>query len=148
LWLLLRLGGVGARSRRCAGGMRALAEPAGWPASLPPLVSRATTPAELAAELSAGIQQVRRATRWMARPPADPSSFDVLHERVCQVYLADKVFDTWWEAVNWAGETFHAFRIEHKMDATAVALLLTQGRMAARTIVRAILGLPIQFFFK
>ena len=34
------------------------------------------------------------------------------------------------------------------MDASAVALFLTQGRMAARTIQRAILGLPIMFFFK
>jgi len=148
LWLLTRLGGVGARSRRGAGGLRALSEPDGWPASLPPLVSGARTPAELAIELSTGIQRVRRAARWMARPPADPSSYDVLHERVCQLYLADKVFDTWWEAVNWAGETFRAFRVEHKLDATAIALLLTQGRMAARTVVRAILGLPITFFFK
>ena len=62
--------------------------------------------------------------------------------------MVDKTFPTWWEAVNWAGETFRAFRIEHKMDAAAVALLLTQGRMAARTIQRAILGLPIVFFFK
>ena len=128
--------------------MRALAEPEGWPARLPPLVSGATTPAELALELGQGLKRVRQAARWQARPPADPSSYDILHERVCQLYLADKTFDTWWEAVNWAGEMFQAFRVEHKMDATAVALLLTQGRMAARTIVRAILGLPITFFFK
>jgi hypothetical protein len=115
---------------------------------LPPLVSRATTPAEVAGELSEGIKRLRQAARWMARPPADPSSYDVLHPRVCQLYLADKMFDTWWEAVNWAGETFRAFRVEHKLDANAIALLLTQGRMAARTVVRAILGLPIQFFFK
>ena len=91
---------------------------------------------------------MRQAARWQARPPADPSSYDILHERVCQLYLTDKTFDSWWEAVNWAGETFRAFRIEHKLDATGVALLLTQGRMAARTIQRAILGLPIMFFFK
>ena len=49
LWLLVRLGGVGARTRRGAGGMRAVIEPEGWPARLPALVSRATTPADLAA---------------------------------------------------------------------------------------------------
>ena len=62
--------------------------------------------------------------------------------------MVDKTFPSWWEAVNWAGETFRAFRIEHKLDATGVAALLTQGRLAVRTIQRAILGLPITFFFK
>ena len=111
--------------------MRTVAEPEGWPTSLPPLVSVATSPAEAAAELSAGVQRVRQAAGWQARPPADPSSYDILHERVCQLYVADKTFPSWWEAVNWAGETFRAFRIEHKLDASGVAALLTQGRMAA-----------------
>jgi CRISPR-associated protein Cmr1 len=148
LWLFVRLGGVGARSRRGGGGLRAIAEPEGWPARLPPLVSRATSPAELATELGEGLRRLRQAARWQARPPADPSSYDILHERVCQLYLADKTFDTWREAANWGGELFQAFRVEHKLDATAIAMLLTQGRMAARTVVRAIFGLPIMFFFK
>jgi hypothetical protein len=148
LWLLVRLGGVGARGRRAGGGLRALAEAEGWPARLPPLVSRATSPAELAAELSEGLKRLRQVARWQARPPSEPSSYDILHERVCQLYVASQTFDTWWEAANWAGELFHAFRVEHKLDATAIALLLTQGRMAARTVVRVLLGLPIVFFFK
>ena len=105
LWLLLRLGGVGARVRRGGGGMRAVVEPEGWPNGLPALVSGATTPAELAAELSEGIRRVRQAAGWQARPLADPSSYDILHERVCELYLADITFPSWWEAVNWAGET-------------------------------------------
>ncbi len=148
LWLLVRLGGVGARVRRCAGSMRALADPEGWPSSLPGLVSKAATPTELAAELSSGVKRIRQAAGWAAKTPSDPSLYDILHERISQFYLADKTFPTWWEAANWAGETFRAFRIEHKMDASAVALFLTQGRMAARTIQRAVLGLPIMFFFK
>ena len=128
--------------------MCAVAEPAGWPERLPSLVSTARTPAELAAELSAGLERVRQAAEWSARPPTDPSSYDILHERVCQLYLADTTFPSWWDAVNWAGEHFRAFRIEHKLDASGVAALLVQGRMAARTIQRAILGLPITFFFK
>jgi len=105
-------------------------------------------PAGLAAELSEGVRRVRQAAGWTARPPADPSSYDILHERVCELYIADVTFPSWWEAVNWAGETFRAFRIEHKMDASGVAALLTQGRLAVRTIQRAALGLPIAFFFK
>ena len=148
LWLMVRLGGLGARTRRGAGGMSAVGDPAGWPDCLPSLVSTATTPAELVAELSHGVERVRRATGWNGRPPADPSSFDVLHERVCQLHVADITFPSWWEALNWSGEQFKAFRIEQKLDATGVAALLVQGRMAARTIQRAILGLPITFFFK
>ncbi len=148
LWLLVRLGGAGARSRRGAGTMCAVAEPAGWPERLPSLISKATTPAELAAELGAGLERVRQTAGWSARPPTDPSSYDILHERVCQFYLADTTFPTWWEAVNWAGEQFHVFRVEHRLDASGVAALLVQGRLAARTIQRAILGLPITFFFK
>ncbi|MEA2499990.1 MAG: CRISPR-associated protein Cmr1 [Actinomycetota bacterium] len=148
LWLLLRLGGVGARVRRGAGGMRAVAEPEGWPTNLPALASDATTPAELALDLSEGIKRVRQAAGWQAQPPADPSSYDILHERVCELYLADITFPSWWEAVNWAGEKFRAFRIEVKLDASGVAALLTQGRLTVRTIQRAMLGLPITFFFK
>ena len=80
LWLLVRLGGVGARMRRGAGGMSAVADPTGWPDCLPPLVSTARTPAELAAELSAGLERVRQAAGWSTRPPTDPSSYDILHD--------------------------------------------------------------------
>ncbi|MGC8643854.1 MAG: type III-B CRISPR module RAMP protein Cmr1 [Isosphaeraceae bacterium] len=148
LWLMVRLGGVGARSRRGGGGTMAVANPADWPEQLPPLLSTARAPAELAEELSRGLQQVRQVFGWPARPPADPSSYDVLHERVCQLYLTDLTFPSWWEALNWAGEQFHMFRVEHKLDATGVAALLLQGRMAANTIKRAVFGLPINFFFK
>ena len=148
LWLMLRLGGVGARTRRGAGGIRAIAEPEGWPAGLPPLASRATTPDELATELGAGLKTLRQVAGWEGRPPVDPSSFDVLHERVCELYVLGSTFPSWWEALNWGGETFRAFRIEHKLDASGVAALLTQGRLTARTIQRAALGLPIMFFFK
>jgi CRISPR-associated protein Cmr1 len=148
LWLLVRLGGLGARARRGAGGVRAVGDPAGWPDSLPSLASAATTPAELARELSNGIEQVRQATGWSGIPPGDGASFDILHGRVCQLHVADITFPSWWEALNWAGEQFRNYRIAYKLDATGVAALLTQGRMAAETIQRAILGLPITFFFK
>src|SRR5262249_13868955 len=50
--------------------------------------------------------------------------------------------------LNWAGELFLAFRRDQRDDATGVAGLLTRGRLAVKTIARAVLGLPIQFFFK
>lgn len=147
LWRLVRLGGIGARARRGGGGVSVAADPDGWPKCLPSLVSAAKTPAELAAELGDGIERVRQAAGWSANPPGDLSAFDVLHERVCELHLADVTFPTWWEALNWAGEQFKAYRIEQKLDATGAAALLIHGKMAAQTIQRAILGLPIAFFF-
>lgn len=148
LWLLFRLGGVGGRTRRTAGGMRASAEPEGWPTSLPPLVSQATTPAELAVELGRGIHQVRRLVPWPEQPMNDIASYDLLHPRVCQLYLTDKTFPTWWEAVNWSGEVFRAFRIAHKLDASGIAALLLKGKFLLKNIQRAVLGLPLVFYFK
>jgi CRISPR-associated protein Cmr1 len=148
LWLMVRLGGTGGRGRRGAGTMRALANPPDWPAGLPPLVSKADSVAELAAELSAGVRQVRAFTGWQGPEPAMPSSFDILHDRCCTLYLVDRTFPTWWEAINWVGERFLAFRTSYKDDATGIAGLLTRGRLAATTIARAILGLPLSFFFK
>jgi len=148
LWLLLRLGAVGCRARRGGGGLRVVAPPAGWPAFLPSLVSSATTPAELAAELAAGLRQLRQLLGWQGPAPVEPSSFDLLHEKVFQLYLLDKTFPSWWEALAWVGEKYHAFRVDQREDASGIAGLLTRGRLAVRTIVRAVFGLPIPFFFK
>ena len=100
LWLLLRLGGVGARARRGAGGMRAVAAPEGWPDTLPPLVSAATTPGAWAAELGDGIRRLRRFARWQGPAPAERSSFDLLHENACQLSVVDRTFESWSEALN------------------------------------------------
>jgi hypothetical protein len=148
LWLALRLGGVGARVRRAGGGLRAVTQPANWPASLPSLVSTATIPAEYARELSLGLIQVRQTARWPVRPVATPSAWDMLHPSVCQLVVLDKTFPTWWEALAWTGEQFQAFRKTVGEDASALAGLLERGKLLARTIQRAIFGLPLVFTFK
>ncbi len=147
-WLLLRLGGAGARARRTGGGMRVVGTPEGWPQRLPPPVSTATTTGGLAEELAQGIDRIRSLTGWQSGPPPDTASFNTLHPSVCQLYLIDRTFPGWWEAVDWAGQLFAAFRRECVEDASGVAALLTRGRTAIRTVRRAVLGLPIVFFFK
>jgi len=111
-------------------------------------VSQAATPAALAAELSAGIRQIRQVAAWPEQPLPAVSSYDILHPRVCQLYLMERAFASWQEAANWVGEKFRAFRIEHKLDASGIAALLQQGKTVVKTIQRAVLGLPIVFFFK
>jgi CRISPR/Cas system CMR-associated protein Cmr1 (group 7 of RAMP superfamily) len=147
-WLLLRLGGVGARGRRGGGSIQAQRDPPGWPESLPSLVCQAQTPAALATELSAGLQQLRRVTGWQTAASPTVSSFDILHPAVSQLVVLDRTFPSWWEALDWVGQRFQTFRHDQKEDAGAIAGLLTQGRLLVRTIQRAVLGLPIPFFFK
>ncbi len=147
-WLLLRLGGVGARARRGGGCMQARRDPPGWPENLPSLVCQAQTAAALAIELSAGLQQLRRVTGWQTAASPTVSSFDILHPAVSQLVVLDRTFPSWWEALDWVGQRFQTFRHDQKEDAGAIAALLTQGRLLVRTIQRAVLGLPIPFFFK
>ncbi|MFO7901714.1 MAG: type III-B CRISPR module RAMP protein Cmr1 [Planctomycetota bacterium] len=148
LWLLLRLGGAGARQRRCAGGMQATASPAGWPANLPSPVIQASTPGELAGELSEGLRSIRGGLTWPEKTPSAPSSYDILHPNACRILVVDQVFPTWWEATEWVGRQLQEFRRSHRGDASAIAELLTRGRITATAIQRAVLGLPLVFFFK
>jgi CRISPR-associated protein Cmr1 len=148
VWLLLRLGGVGARVRRGGGILRSADPPTGWPESVPSPVSRAATPDQLAAELADGLNAIRRSVPWQTSAPATLSSFDILHPEVCQVFVADRTFPTWWEALDWSGRQLQEFRRSHVGDAGAIAELLTRGRMTVQRIQRAVLGLPLMFFFK
>ena len=70
-------------------------------------------------ELTEGIQRMRQVAGWQVRPPGEPSSYDILHERVCELYLVDNTFASWWEAVL-GRRDLPGFRIEHKLDATGV----------------------------
>jgi CRISPR-associated protein Cmr1 len=148
LWLLLRLGGVGARGRRGGGVLRATEQPVGWPGSVPSPVSRAAEPDQLAAELADGLKAIRQSVPWETSAPATVSSFDVLHPDFSQIFVADRTFPTWWEALDWSGRQLQEFRRSHVSDAGAIAELLTRGRLTVRRIRRAILGLPMVFFFK
>jgi hypothetical protein len=148
LWLLLRMGGVGARVRRGAGSLRALEPPSGWPDAVPSPLTAADNAGDLAVELAEGLGRLRALLPWPTVVPDGPSGYDWLHPDVCQIFVVNESFANWWEAIDWVGRQFVEFRRSHVNDAGAVAQLLTQGRMAAKTIHRAILGLPIVFFFK
>lgn len=148
LWLLLRLGGGGARARRGAGGLQATRTPPEWPADVPSPEIQASTPHELAGELSEGLRAILGNLIWPLASPTVPSGYDILHPDACRILVVDQVFPTWWEATDWVGRHLQEFRRSHRGDASAVAELLTYGRTAATTIERAVLGLPLVFFFK
>ena len=148
LWLALRLDGFGYRSRRAAGCLRCLATPDGWPTSLPSPASQAGSTAELAAELAQGIDAIRRFPGW---DPVDtlptPTSFDILHPDALQLFVLDRVYPTWWEALDAVGQNFKAFRLRYPNDYQGIRAILTRQRAALRTVFRSIFGLPLAFFY-
>jgi hypothetical protein len=44
-----------------------------------------------------------------------------LHPDVSQVFVADRTFPTWWEALDWSGRLLREFRRSHVGDAGAIA---------------------------
>ena len=146
----IRLGGVRrVGPPRRPGGIRAVAEPEGWPEALPPLVSKATTTAELAGELGEGIRRIRLAAGWnsasrrrpvVLRYPARASLPALPDRHHLSIVVGGRQLGR--RAVPGVPHRTQAGR--HRQ----VAALLLQGRMTVRTIQRAILGLPITFFFK
>ncbi len=148
LWLMARLGSPGKRGRRGAGALQLLSHPGGWPEGLPPPVSAATAPSLLAEELARDLSALRRfsGVEPVARLPA-PSSFDVLHPDTFSLFVMDRAFPSWWEALDAVGHGFQAFRAREPADYATVKATLTGGRAALQTVKRAIFGLPLPFFF-
>lgn len=149
LWLLLRLGGLGARSRRGAGSLRATNNPAGWPEGLPALSVLATSPTALKTELESGLRDLRKATGL----PADgrvhtPSAFDVLHSDTCEVQVLDKTWHTWQEALETVGAAFQGFRNRYQPDYINVKDVVGGRSQRLEPVQRAAFGLPIVFYFR
>jgi CRISPR-associated protein Cmr1 len=147
-WLLARLGGVGARTRRGAGGFQITTHPPDWPPGLPSPVVGATTPANLANELSDELTEIRQFIGWEAVPAlATPSTFNLLHPDTCELYVLDRSFSNWWGALDVVGAAFKDFRTRQPDDYHGIKAILTRGRVILPTVKRAIFGLPLGFFF-
>jgi CRISPR-associated protein Cmr1 len=147
-WLTIHMGGVGRRVRRGGGNLRFDAELPGWPDPLPAPLLGATTPQAFADDLASALTRLRRAFGWI--PVEDITAlpaFNLLHPNVCNCYVLDRIYATWHEALNEIGEVFQAFRRRQPEDYEAVKGLLTQRSRMAAGLKRAILGLPIGFFF-
>ncbi len=132
LWLLTHLGGLGSRSRRGAGNLQVKQVQGANAEGLPSLVVEAQTPEGLCKELSQGLSQLRQwaVKKFQESSTANvnnPSLFDVLHPQVCNVWVVNKEFNDWQEALNQFGETMRRFRRSQDY------------------IQRAVFGLPIVF---
>jgi len=111
LWLTVRLGGLGSRSRRTLGSLVAREEPAqGFDPPLPPFVSSASGPAALAAELEAGIRTLCSSVGDNGEKPCH--GFNVLHKDRCSVWVVagNQPWPTWEGAAEKMGAALRALR--------------------------------------
>lgn len=161
LWLLTAFGGLGARTRRGTGclAVESVEGEENWPQKLPKL-SRLTTcqtPAELRNVLLDGLKEIRthpdiRKEGYLdGDPPATPnpavSPFTVLHPDYLQLYVWDKTWGEWGQAMDDLGRSFGTFRRENGgTDGKQIANFITSGTPPT-TLTRPTLGLPLPFFF-
>lgn len=105
-WLLTHLGGLGTRSRRCAGSLQVLQ---GASPNLPNFAVTAQNAVELQGLLESGLRQIRTFIGTSHAPSLD---FDVLHPDVCRVWVltGDTQWETWKEAVDAMGSRMQTFR--------------------------------------
>ncbi|MCS6907441.1 MAG: type III-B CRISPR module RAMP protein Cmr1, partial [Anaerolineales bacterium] len=103
LWLWLHLGGLGSRARRAGGNLQVMDVEGDFPllGNLPLKIS-AKTPQELATELEVGITQCRKLLSESYFPDAvsRPSAYDILHPDVCKLWVCEKTYKSWQEAVD------------------------------------------------
>jgi len=146
LWLLTHLGGLGARSRRGAGSLQ-VTQVQGDVAdsALPSLEVRAKTPGELQEELQKGLRQLRNSI-GTSTFISSPSTFDVLHPSVCKIWVMDRQFTSWEEALDTIGQRMQQFRNRRPPDYQNVKNAV-QGQPLMQSVKRAAFGLPIVFFF-
>jgi CRISPR-associated protein Cmr1 len=147
LWLLTHLGGLGARSRRGAGSLQVTRVQGNAPnLALPYLEIRASTPKQLQTELQEGLSKLRKSTGGTASVGC-PSRFDVLHPDVCKVWVVDKEFSSWEEALDAIGQRMQQFRSRRAPDYQNVKNAV-QGKHLTQPIERAAFGLPIVFYYR
>lgn len=150
LWLWSHLGGLGSRARRAGGNLQIIkAEGSISLSQNLPLVISAKTPQEFESQLRSGINYCRKwlAQRYQKGKVSCPSSFDILDPSVCRIWVVNKTYQTWKEAVNEFGSIYQSFRSRRQPDYQTVKDALKSGKALSPPVERAAFGLPIQFYY-
>lgn len=111
LWLCIRLGGLGTRSRRTLGSLSAIAQSSVvLPKVLPSFVSQAKTPVDFANELQEGLNLLKSGIGPLNNPA---KQFCTLGNDTCRIaVVADrKPWQTWQSAAEKLGNELKTFRI-------------------------------------
>jgi len=161
MWLLINLGGVGARSSRGAGSLHCeKANQRGIHLDFPLLGVIASNKDELAIELKKGIAKIRHLYTEILRDNSvtDNSikSFDILDSRNSNVYVwqpgIEEDVEDWSYILDNLGGQYQDFRRRYK-NATqddypqVKEWIRSKGVSEVETVKRAAFGLPIQFYF-
>jgi CRISPR-associated protein Cmr1 len=148
LWLLVHLGGVGARSRRGAGNLRVVNIDVGaWPPDLPALICDSDSVQSYVDFLETGLKRLREATHLPVSQNA-PSDFDVLHSQRCWLCMVEPAQESWSAVVHGIGDAMKKYR-SHKNEGSSdyAAIRAAQPRNAhLGQVGRAGFGLPIVFY--
>lgn len=152
LWLLTHLGGIGARSRRGAGSLQVtkIIEATDSLSGFPPLEVQSDTPKGLQQELQQGLKQLREILMRIMGTSASitpPSTFDVLHPDACKIWVVEKAFGSWKDALDSIGQQMQRFRNRRPPDYQNVKNAV-QGQPLTQPVQRSAFGLPIVFFFR
>ncbi len=149
LWLLTHFGGLGARSRRGAGNLQVAQVSGKIPNSaLPPLQVQADTPEKLQTELQDGLKKLKEMLEVNTSVSfSSTSTFDVLHPETCKMWVVDKTFDSWDQALDAIGKQMQRFRNRRPPDYQNVKDAV-QGRPLTQPVKRAAFGLPIVFYYR
>ncbi|HIE08956.1 MAG TPA: type III-B CRISPR module RAMP protein Cmr1 [Armatimonadetes bacterium] len=108
LWLLTRLGGIGARSRRFGGCPQVVR--GDWPSSLPSFLTRASRPEQLAVEIREGLAVLFKLVNGTGGGRAP---FPTLSPKGCKIWVVwprGGIWRDWQTAVRRMGEIFRDFR--------------------------------------
>lgn len=151
LWLLVHLGALGSRSRRCAGSLAAQGEPTTPLENLPLRFSTPGSAGELKERLEGGLRAISEllAQRYTRNRQNAPPDFDVLRPEHCRIWIVSgrQAWRTAEDAVEAMGAALRDYRSAEnagRADHDAV-LDWFEHRQQPATIQRTAFGLPIPF---
>jgi CRISPR-associated protein Cmr1 len=151
LWLLVHLGALGSRSRRCAGSLAATNESTTPLNDLSLRFSTPRTPGELKGQLEKGLRDIANALAGRHTPNQQNAlaAFDILRPGHCRIWIVSdrQAWRNATDAVEAMGTALRDFRsAENAGRADHDAMLdWFERRQEPATIQRAAFGLPIPF---
>jgi CRISPR-associated protein Cmr1 len=155
MWLLINLGGIGARSNRGAGSLSLNKEPKSERINLPSLNFKLLVDEfeDLKNNLTQRIKAIRELYRTIIGQEnitlTTTTEFDILHPETCFIYLwQSENIEYWDDILDDFGLEYQQFRRRYQDDYNQVKQWIkTTGNSRVDTVERAAFGLPIEFYF-
>ncbi|MBD0343258.1 MAG: type III-B CRISPR module RAMP protein Cmr1 [Coleofasciculus sp. Co-bin14] len=161
LWMLVNLGGIGSRSNRGGGNLRAKKEPENIGIYGLNFTTQSADINQLSSEINEGFQIVKQLYKKILKGGnhtlTPPTEFDILDLRTASIYLWQsqnaEENDYWDNLLDSFGARYRNFRLRYN-NATQEDYkeikdwLSSSGKKPVTTVKRAAFGLPIIFRFR